>query len=744
MAERTVNVTINYKVNTADVLRAQQAAQAAQRATDQLRNSASRYGPESAKSFKQSSDAAKATQREVASLDSQFNSLYNSVRLFLTAGIVKEVVDITLSMAKLSGTVEGVERAFNRLPNSTLLLESLRKATRGTVTDLELMQRTLMASNFRIPLEKLGVLLEFAAVKAQQTGQEVNHLVNYIISGIGYRSIKRLDDLGFTLNRVRDALGGVSLQAASMQQVMDAVTKLMQEDLEKTGGFAETSATKVGQLETKWHELRVALSQKFETSPMLEYFEKVLHSATTLIQSFPTKQFQDIFQWSSLLGINMFRRMSDVIAHWQLGIDDVLRQEEIVKNATEEAERVKARLDEKAEKENLTQKEKLDLLEKEIAYKQKVAEEYFYNIQAVDMTVDKWSEENIARRLNLKEIEETIRILKELRKAQEEAAPPDVEDDGPRAKPPKMTQVVDLRFRDPATGTISKAHNDKILQDFIGRGIKIMTDAAAIQPVEIPITPIILLTDLERSWEQHKSQVLDTGLTVVQEQINSLMMAEAEGYTERIELLREFYDEQVSLAGDNERRKRELRIKEEREITELEKRRADRDKKAAQAGIIAHTALSIIKVWSGEGTYIDKLIRSAIVAAEGASQYAVASRAKYYAKGVINLNGPGTETSDSIPAFLSKGESVITAKATRKSMGLLEAIQANKIDDRILKQIDFSGGRTLHASLNDQRIVDKLEAIRKSQGRLEEQAGILYRVFEDEHGNKRRIRSKSI
>ena len=35
-----------------------------------------------------------------------------------------------------------------------------------------------------------------------------------------------------------------------------------------------------------------------------------------------------------------------------------------------------------------------------------------------------------------------------------------------------------------------------------------------------------------------------------------------------------------------------------------------------------------------------------------------------FAKGVIGLNGQGTETSDSIPAMLSKGESVITARGT--------------------------------------------------------------------------------
>jgi hypothetical protein len=45
-----------------------------------------------------------------------------------------------------------------------------------------------------------------------------------------------------------------------------------------------------------------------------------------------------------------------------------------------------------------------------------------------------------------------------------------------------------------------------------------------------------------------------------------------------------------------------------------------------------------------------------------------------FAKGVINLQGAGTETSDSIPAWLSKGESVVTAKATAQYAPILEAM----------------------------------------------------------------------
>ena len=50
----------------------------------------------------------------------------------------------------------------------------------------------------------------------------------------------------------------------------------------------------------------------------------------------------------------------------------------------------------------------------------------------------------------------------------------------------------------------------------------------------------------------------------------------------------------------------------------------------------------------------------------------LARSAAGFKDGVVNLNGPGSETSDSIPAWLSKGESVITAKATKENRKELE------------------------------------------------------------------------
>jgi endonuclease III-like uncharacterized protein len=774
VAERTVNVTINYKVNTAEVQKAQAASVAAQKATDQLRKSTEEYGKAVTSANKQ---AASSTQ----SVAAEFNNLYTSVKLILTAGIAREVLTISLNMAKLSGQVDGVNRAFQRLPNATLLLNDLRKATHGTVNDLELMQKTLMAQNYKIPLQNLGTLLEFAAVKAQQTGQEVNHLVDFIVTGIGLRSIKRLDDLGFTGARVKEALGGLTLQAASMGQVMEAVTKLMNEDLAKTGGFAQTSKTQVEQLERKWHELNVTVSE-FGTQPgLLKFYDFVLTNFTAGVKS--------IFGASGTVATEQAKAMAvidvqttkqrlltkEILADKQKTFD-VIQQEansrvQIIGRNNDELAQLKERRTE------ITDSGKMMTYEQSAEVKRLNEQIKYYNFknlqlkesirilnefnESIDTSVAEDSKHLgivQAKREEIERIQESIEtttdggLLKrfnqdlevaqaELKELLSEFSLTTQKALGDKDK--GLSLPVNLDLKDPVTGEVKKLDVDNIIKSM--EALVNMVPEGKIPPLVMPVVPgIIRDSDFEKALEANKEAIMDLGLQTVQDQLNATMQAEVDAYSERINNLRDFYDEQIMLAGDNERAKKALRLQEEREINELQKRRADKERQAAEASIIVNTALGIVKAIATAVTVYDGFIQAAIVAAQGASQLAIAKKARYYAKGEVNIDGPGNETSDSIPAFLSKGESVINAKATRRSLGLLEAIQANKIDDRILNSIDFSGGRTTQSSMNDERIVAELRAIRDGQYQLEEQGRLLYRVYKDKDGNKQRIRSKSI
>ena len=172
---------------------------------------------------------------------------------------VKAIGSFVLEISKLSGEAEGVREAFERLPNSVKVMTELKAATHGTVSELDLMKRAVMASNFDISLKALPRLLEFATIRAKQTGQSIDYLVDSIVTGIGRKSKLILDNLGISAVQLTEALGGASTASSSIGQVAEAVGKIAEENLKKMGTLSENASTKMERLNASWINLKVAL-----------------------------------------------------------------------------------------------------------------------------------------------------------------------------------------------------------------------------------------------------------------------------------------------------------------------------------------------------------------------------------------------------------------------------------------------------------------------------------------------------
>lgn len=197
-----------------------------------------------------------STQSQLKSFTSGLQSIGQTVGV---AFGVSAVASFAFEVAKLAGEAEGVRAAFERLPESEALMARLKDATAGTVSELELMKRTVQATNFGIQLEALPQLLEFAAIRAQQTGQSVDYLVDSIVTGIGRKSPLILDNLGISAVRLKEKLGDVSIAAADIGTVSEAVGAIANEELQKMGGFSENTATKVARLSASWENFKVTL-----------------------------------------------------------------------------------------------------------------------------------------------------------------------------------------------------------------------------------------------------------------------------------------------------------------------------------------------------------------------------------------------------------------------------------------------------------------------------------------------------
>lgn len=123
------------------------------------------------------------------------------------------------------------------------------------------------------------------------------------------------------------------------------------------------------------------------------------------------------------------------------------------------------------------------------------------------------------------------------------------------------------------------------------------------------------------------------------------------------------------------------------QLTELEKKQFEQEKKTQKARVIMDTASAIMKAFSELGP-IGGLLASIALGAIAIKQIGVIDSAQFpgFKEGVIDLKGPGSETSDSIPARLSRGESVMTAEETKRYKPVLQAIRDGEFEAFVAKK----------------------------------------------------------
>ena len=154
----------------------------------------------------------------------------------------------------LASKMEGVEAAFNRL-NDPTLLDNLRKATANTVDDLKLMQTAVKAENFRIPMDVLAKGLDFAQRRAQATGESVDYMVDSFVTGLGRQSVKILDNLGISAAELKERMAEGATMAEAVGQIMD-------EEFKKVGERVTTTSMKIDKQRASITNLKTEIGEK--------------------------------------------------------------------------------------------------------------------------------------------------------------------------------------------------------------------------------------------------------------------------------------------------------------------------------------------------------------------------------------------------------------------------------------------------------------------------------------------------
>lgn len=128
----------------------------------------------------------------------------------------------------------------------------------------------------------------------------------------------------------------------------------------------------------------------------------------------------------------------------------------------------------------------------------------------------------------------------------------------------------------------------------------------------------------------------------------------------------------IEAAGEDAAARERIEAEFQTKREEIERQAAIKRKRIAITEAVIQTALNVIKTLANP-------FQAALVAAAGAANIAVIASQKF-ATGVFDLQGPGSGTSDSIPALLSRGESVIPAKNTKNHPEAVRAMVEGRFD----------------------------------------------------------------
>ena len=139
------------------------------------------------------------------------------------------------------------------------IVESVREASMGTVSDLDIMTSATKAMMLGVggSAEELGQLMEVAAIRGRAMGLSTTQAFSDIVTGIGRQSKMILDNLGIVLNLEQVytdyalSLGKTSTQLTDIekkQAMVNAVIADTQALLEESGGLMEDNLTKWEQM----------------------------------------------------------------------------------------------------------------------------------------------------------------------------------------------------------------------------------------------------------------------------------------------------------------------------------------------------------------------------------------------------------------------------------------------------------------------------------------------------------------
>lgn len=212
-----------------------------------------------------------------------FRALKTAVVGFLTVQTLRTVGDLATKAAKFDDIAVGFKRSFGDMEGS---LKDLREASRGTISDMDLMLAANKAALLGVTdnSEKLAGVMQTAILRGKELGISTTQAFDDIVTGIGRGSPLILDNLGIKIpGALKKSMEGMS-DAKKTQALLNFAIKDGVELSKQYAGATESSTDKIARMQAKLDNLTTRLGKVF--LPIFEGFVDTVASLTDEILKF--------------------------------------------------------------------------------------------------------------------------------------------------------------------------------------------------------------------------------------------------------------------------------------------------------------------------------------------------------------------------------------------------------------------------------------------------------------------------
>lgn len=583
----------------------------------------------------------------------QLTSAFKGLGLAIAAAFsIQRIGAFISSSMQLATQAQEIKAQFDKL-NSPTLLYNLRKATEGTLSDLKLMSIALKADKLQIPLQNLGKIMQFAKLRADELGKTTEDLAETIIQGIGTRSTRALVQVGISQKEF-----GVEVKKTG--DYYEALDNIITTTLDNAGEQFDSVADKQDRLRASIENTKVEIG-----NGLLPVMNDLLVGLDRMIDGF-----HRIFDIQGTAAAQGFDKFMEIFA-------DGVPAGGFEKNIEDLEQRIVELNDELAITDNFWGRIFLNTHRRELKEQLGLLEGERDALKALKQESEKTTEQTKKLTLSQEDLAKILKDQKDLIDKNKKAIT-DYTDEmqslyellGLIVKSEGLTQV-DMAFQE----LLRTVESSETPIESVGVNVDALADALLkVQEMTVTIKP-----GLEETTDGAED-LGDEALTAADkwnqfaEQFSQVIHGVNEAFTTgsdyRLSILQDEFDRGIISQKQYDIQSRKIKRDE-----------AIRDKAVGIFDVIINTQRAIT-AFLAEGNPL--LATLAGVQGLVALGTIIATPLPAFKKGKVMINGDGTETSDSILARISKNESIINARSTRKYKGMLEAINEDRVDKYLM------------------------------------------------------------